>query len=273
VKKVKKISTLVGILGLSIGLAACGSNNEEISDQKQDKSETEQKANQETQQSTDTTTNGIATNDFYEPFKGKIEHVHGLGYSGNQNAIFLASHDGLKVYENGQWYKTISENHDYMGFSAVEEGFYTSGHPEEGSDLANPFGIKKSFDNGRTLKTLTLEGETDFHAMGVGYKNKAIFVMNAQKNSLMGGGEFYMSEDEAKTWKKTAAKGLEEEIFSIAVHPSNPDIIAAAGSKGIYLSKDKGETFQLITKELQGTMVFMTEDTLWYGGFNRQASN
>ncbi|MEW9669778.1 F510_1955 family glycosylhydrolase [Ammoniphilus sp. 3BR4] len=269
----KKIIIMLGALGLTVALAACSQNNtDKMPEQnnQQEKAEPMPKSNQEEDVS-DTEKGGIASDSFYEPFAGKIDHVHGLGYVGNQNAVFLATHDGLKAYENGKWYKTIEENHDYMGFNAINEGFYASGHPEPGSNLINPFGIKKSLDNGRSLEALALEGETDFHAMGVGYDSKVIYVMNPEKNSLMSGGQFYMSEDDAKTWKKTAAKGLGKDIFSIAVHPKNSDILAVAGKEGIYLSKDKGETFHLMTKGLQGTSVFMTEDTLWYGGYNGQA--
>lgn len=267
----KKVVILIGILGLTLGLAACNQNNADKDPA--DKGEgTKTEQNSAASNQPEKTGNGnLAANDFFEPFKGEIEHIHGLGYAGNQNALFFAAHDGLKVYENGKWYKTKKENNDYMGFNAVKGGFYASGHPGEDSKLPNPFGIKRSFDNGQTLETLVLEGETDFHAMGVGFNNEVIYVMNPEKNSIMDTGKFYRSEDQAKTWKQTSAKGLNDEILSIAVHPSNPDIMAAAGKEGIYLSKDKGESFELITKGMQGTAVFFTEDSLWYGGYNGQA--
>ncbi|MFP3442760.1 hypothetical protein R0K18_33995, partial [Pantoea sp. SIMBA_133] len=81
---------------------------------------------------------------------------------------------GLKFYKDGKWMETTGQNNDYMGFTAVDEGFYTSGHPGKDSDLPNPLGLKKSTDGGRSLENLGFEGESDFHTIGVGYENHAI---------------------------------------------------------------------------------------------------
>jgi Sortilin, neurotensin receptor 3, len=269
----KKFFLFLAVLGLALSLTACSQNNENKSEkQNETTSRTEQEQSKtEMTGETEESKENIASNHFFTPFDGKLEHIHGLGYAGNKNAVFFAAHDGIKVYENGKWYQTKKEHNDYMGFNAVHNGFYTSGHPGEDSKLPNPLGIKRSFDNGKTLETVALEGEVDFHAMGVGYENHVIYVLSPHKNSLMDANELYVSEDEAKTWKEVRAKGLGEEIFSIAVHPSNPDIVAIAGKEGIYLSKDKGDNFDLITKGMQGTSVFLTEDHLWYGGYNDAA--
>lgn len=262
----KRFFLISGVLGLTLGLTACAQDNKKDVENNNVAEKTEAKP--ETGQNVTKTEGTFASNSFFEPFDGKLDHIHGLGYAGNQNAPFFASHDGIKVFEDGKWYKTKKENNDYMGFNATENGFYASGHPGEDSKLPNPFGIKRSVDNGQTIENLALEGETDFHAMGVGFEKNVIVAMNPNKNSLMEANKFYVSEDEAKTWKELSAKGLEQEIVSIAVHPNNPEILAAAGKKGIYLSKDKGKSFELITKGMQGTAVFFTEDALWYGAYN-----
>jgi hypothetical protein len=264
-----KLFNLLSIGLLTFGLAACSPNNNTEQEEIQKK-----ETNQPKQESENTQTPSesvFASNEFFTSFDGKIDHIHGLGYAGNQNAVFFAAHDGLKVYENGQWFKTKKENNDYMGFNAVKSGFYSSGHPGADSNLPNPIGIKKSQDNGKTLENLGLEGEIDFHAMGVGYENNVIFVMNPQKSSIMNPNKYYISEDDAKTWKEVSAKGIQDEIMSIAVHPTNPEFIAIVGKAGIYLSKNKGESFELITEGLQGTAVFFTEDNLYYGAYNGDA--
>ena len=175
----KQFFFIIGVLVITLALTACGQDNEEDLEDKNIVDETETKP--ETGQSSKTEQvpkkdGAVASNSFFEPFDGKIEHIHGLGYAGNQNAPFFASHDGIKVFEDGKWYKTKEENNDYMGFNATKNGFYASGHPGEDSELPNPFGIKRSFDNGQTLENLALEGETDFHAMGVGFEKNVIFV-------------------------------------------------------------------------------------------------
>lgn len=106
--------------------------------------------------------------------KVTMEHVHGLGFSSDGKQIILPAHNGLVSYSEGKWQNLDAPKHDYMGFHAVDHGFYSSGHPEPGSKLKNPLGIVKSSDFGKTLTILGLEGESDFHAMAVGYKNHAI---------------------------------------------------------------------------------------------------
>ncbi|WP_289432477.1 beta propeller repeat protein [Cytobacillus kochii] len=108
--------------------------------------------------------------------------------------------------------------------------------------------------------------------MGVGYDNKTIFVMSPHKNSLMEANKFYVSEEGAKTWNEVAAEGLDDELLSVAVHPVDGNYIAAVGQKGIYLSDDMGESFELITNGMQGTSAFFTKDALIYGIFDGNAS-
>jgi hypothetical protein len=263
----KKFLFALGLLTMILALAACDQDTQSTQEQ-QKTSEQPQKEKAGEGTSTNSNQGNIASNSFFKPFEGKIDHVHGVGYVGNQNVPFFAAHDGLKVYENGKWYQTKKENNDYMGFNTTEKGFYSSGHPGADSKLPNPIGIKSSTDYGQTLNNITLEGETDFHSMGVGYSNNVIFVWNPEKNSLMKAGKYYRSDDGGETWKQVQAKGLNDKIMGLAVHPTDANVIAAAGEKGIYLSKDKGETFERIADNMQGTAVFFSKESLWYGGFN-----
>lgn len=208
---------------------------------------------------------------FEVPFDGSIEHVHGMGYAGDDNGLYFASHTGLKIYRDGEWYQTSRNNNDYMGFNAVDEGFYTSGHPGEGSDLPNPLGIQRSFDGGETLETLNFEGETDFHAMTVGYSSHDIFVMNPAKNSELEAG-FYMSTDSGESWESVSASGLDGEIFALAIHPSNSNHVAVATKNGVYISNDRGKNFQIIIKKAQGTAVFFNDENLYYASYNTTPS-
>ncbi|MDQ1004059.1 hypothetical protein QFZ28_004459 [Neobacillus niacini] len=260
----KKILSTIGQMIIIFSLAACSQEAKETpatTPEKQSQNGGDSAVNNDEK-------GAISSNSFFEPFKGNIDHIHGIGYAGNQNAVFFAAHDGLKIYEFGKWYKTKKENNDYMGFNATEQGFYSSGHPGVDSKLPNPIGIKKSTDSGETIEDIALEGETDFHVMGVGYRNNAIFVLNPEKNSLMESNKFYRSEDGGETWSEANVNGLKDEILSVALHPDNAAIVAAAGKNGIYLSKNKGESFELITKKMQGTSVFFIEDSLWYGSYS-----
>jgi len=202
--------------------------------------------------------------DFEADFDGKIEHIHGMGYAGQADGLYFATHGGLKVFRDGEWYETTRNYNDYMGFNAVDAGFYTSGHPGGDSDIPNPFGIQRSFDGGRTLKHIKFEGETDYHAMAVGYNSHDIFLLNPESNSELGQG-FYRSTDEGESWKQMKAEGLKGGVLYLALHPSNSNFVAAATSTGIYLSEDGGNEFKVLTDTNQtSTAVYFYEDDLYY---------
>ena len=261
----RKTTLLILSLSMSVSLVACsGVENEQVNQTENIKSDIEK----DTENIVNDSSTTIGMHEFYEEHKGKLEHIHGLGYAGNQNAIFFAAHDGLKVYEKGNWYKTKEQNSDYMGFNAVDKGFYTSGHPGPGVNLPNPIGLKKSFDNGQTLENLGLEGESDFHAMGVGYENHTVYVLNGEKNSKMDTG-LYVTNDDGASWSEIKASNLGENIFSISVHPTNNKLVAVAGEKGVFLSEDGGQSFNLITSNVQGTSTYFAEDFLFYGAYDK----
>jgi hypothetical protein len=274
VKVVRKILKALSLLVIAGYLTACGDSEEnnnlasELVDSQEETTEKEPNQAAEETEKQSPQSNPIEQHPNFEPFDGKIDHIHGLGYAGNQNAIFFATHDGIKVYTNESWLKTKTENNDYMGFNAVEQGFFTSGHPGKDSELPNPFGVINSFDNGETLESLGLLGETDFHLLGVGYQSNVIYALPPNNNSKMKAGELYVSEDLAKTWERVEAENLGENLFLIAAHPTNPSLVAIAGEQGIYFSKDKGQSFELITKGMQGTSVFFDQENLWFGGFD-----
>ena len=258
---------MIGTIIIALFLSACG--NKSLNEKSLQEKEQENTQDTTINQTNDTDQElFFSSHDFFEDFDGKLDHIHGLGYAGNQNAIFFAAHDGLKVYENGKWFKTKKENNDYMGFNAVDKGFYTSGHPGRDSNLPNPLGLKRSLDFGQTLENLGLEGESDFHAMGVGYENHTVYVFNEHKNSKMGTG-LYVTRDNGNTWAKIQAKNLGEDIFSIAVHPKKDELVAVAGKDGVFLSKDGGENFGKLNDK-QGTSVFFSENALWYGAYDKE---
>lgn len=196
----------------------------------------------------------VTNNPFFQEKKeGKIEHLHGIGYAGNQNAIYFATHEGLLVYQNNKWYETISNKHDYMGFSATDDGFYSSGHPEEGSSLGNPLGLVKSFDNGQTLMNLGFYKESDFHYMTVGYKSHTIYVVNQEENKTLGQGVFY-SKDDGKTWSPSQLNGLPQTAAgTIAAHPTDENMVGISTSEGIFVSRDNGNTFERFTRKINTT--------------------
>lgn len=175
----------------------------------------------------------------------QLQHVHGLGFTVDGTQLFVPAHDGFRVYSNGTWQVPDTPKHDYMGYVATDDGFYSSGHPASGSSLPNPLGLVKSKDGGKSLTTLGFQGEIDFHGMGVGFKTHAIYVMNPVPTAKLKAGMHY-SLDDGKTWKPSAAQGLTAEPIQIAVHPTKSNVVAVASEGGLFLSTDHGNSFERV---------------------------
>ncbi|MCM3574369.1 hypothetical protein M3172_14330 [Mesobacillus subterraneus] len=174
----------------------------------------------------------------------KIEHIHGIGYPGNDEGLYVASHHGLKIFKNGEWLETTDENHDYMGFQAVEDGFFASGHPAEGSDLKNPLGLVKSTDSGKTLDKIAFYGESDFHFLSASYQDKVLYLINEEPNPDLERG-IYVSKDRGGTWEPVELNGLEaQSLGMMAVHPENGGTLAMATREGVFVSDDYGATMK-----------------------------
>jgi hypothetical protein len=183
-------------------------------------------------------------------------HIHGLGYTNDGKQIFVPAHDGLKVFDGHTWkdYNKIEKN-DFMGFSAVKNGFYSSGHPSPDSKLANPLGIVKNTNYGPELKILDLYKEMDFHAMTAGYETNEIYVFNTMKNSKMSDTGLYYTTDETKSWHKSELNGLSGQATSIAAHATEKGVVAIGTDNGVYLSKDYGNNFELILPDINVTTI------------------
>jgi len=188
-----------------------------------------------------------------------LPHVHGLTYSADGKRLIVAVHDGLVAYGAGKWSKDPGPRHDYMGFSATRDRFYSSGHPAPGSELTNPLGLIMSADGGRTWHKRGLEGETDFHVLGTSYETNAVYAYTPAPNSRMKRPGLYYTLNDGFAWKPAKAEGLGGPIHAVAVHPSKPQIIAVATKEGIYLSSDYGERFDRIVPG-QGLAVFFDLD-------------
>ncbi|MDC6155937.1 VPS10, VPS10 domain protein [Bacillus albus] len=215
------------------------------------------------------TVNTSPQNFYKETTSGKIEHIHGIGYAGNMPGVSIATHSGIKVYQNGKWFETKTELHDYMGFQATKNGFFASGHPEPGANLKNPLGLMKSSDGGNTLEKLAFYGESDFHNLAVGYNTEAIYLYNERPNSKLQQG-FYFSTNNGQDWKNSKLKGLSSTIHAFSVHPDQANVVAVSTKDGVYLSTDYGNTFELFSTSLESTAVTLSNEEVIYAPINKQ---
>jgi hypothetical protein len=194
----------------------------------------------------------------------QIEHIQGIGYPGNDTGLYLSSSDGLKLFKDGSWHETSTHNHDYMGFQAIKDGYIASGHPDKDSDLKDPLGIVKSTDKGASFKDLVFYGESTFPFLSAGYNTGMIYVINQEENTKLDPG-VYRTEDEGQTWEPVSLKGLKADTLGmIAAHPDDADIMAMSTRSGIFFSRDKGETVELVSEPIMATALAFTEDSLYY---------
>lgn len=203
-----------------------------------------------------------------------LRHVHGLGYSPDGTLLMIPSHYGIAVYSAGRWSKGRAPEHDYMGFAVTRDFIITSGHPARGSALPDPLGLIRSRDGGRSWTKLGFEGEAEFHVVGAGYANNALYVYSPTPNSRMPRPGIYRMIGEAPDWRSAGGHGLGGELHTLAVHPTQAETVAAATTAGLFLSRDAGDEFEPIMADAHATAAHFTleGDRLWYGAFDGRPS-
>ncbi len=189
-----------------------------------------------------------------------LTHVHGLAYSADGKELIVPSHHGLAVYRDGKWSKAPGPAHDYMGYSASRNRLYSSGHPAPGSGFVNPFGVIRSGDGGKSWQKLGLEGETDFHLLATGYETNAVYVYNPAPNSRMKKPGLYYTVNDGFVWNRARAGGFSDQPTSLAVHPTDPKVVAIGSKGGLYLSTDSGDSFRAMAAGEQVLAAFFDLD-------------
>ena len=186
-----------------------------------------------------------------------LEHIHSVAFY--DGTPLIATHHGLKVFHDRRWEQTDSPEHDYMGFSLTEEGFYASGHPDHNTSIKDPMGIMWSEDMGRTLIPVAYYGELDFHWLTAGYNTDSIFAYTSDSTDTILPG-FYYSTDKGVTWQKSALQGVSGKLFSFLAHPQIGGAVFMTTNEGVFLSFDNGNNFFTILKTPESGALSVSSD-------------
>lgn len=194
----------------------------------------------------------------------KVNNIQGLGYPGNDNALYVAEDKGLKMFNGSNWFETTANLHNYNGFQAVETGFLASGQPQKGSGLKNPLGVVKSIDKGKTLSHIAFYGQNNFPFISSNFPGNVIYVLNEQQGKDLNYGVNY-SEDGGKTWENSSLKDFKSDSMGmIAVHPQNGNMIAMATRGGVFYSENNGNTMKVVAGPFMVTAVSFLGNTILY---------
>jgi photosystem II stability/assembly factor-like uncharacterized protein len=185
-------------------------------------------------------------------------HVHGLGVDPADGTVYVATHHGLFRQSAGRLDPVGASKRDLMGFTvAGPKTFLSSGHPAPGESTPNPLGMVESRDGGNTWTTLSLSGESDFHAL------------DAVGATVYGyDGAVKASTDGGHTWQTRGSP----RIADLAVNPGDPNTVAATTEAGVVLSLDGGRTFGaaqgpvvvFVAWSAQGTLYGLAPDSTVY---------
>ncbi len=177
-----------------------------------------------------------------------ITHGHGLAMDPNDSSkLYIATHHGLLLLENDKdLYQVGTATDDYMGFSPhPTDGkvFFSSGHPAAGGNI----GFQKSEDGALSWHKVSngLGGPVDFHAMTVSLANHNLVYGSYH-------GAVQRSMDQGKTWEKFPVNFV---IVNFAADPSDENIIYAASPQGLFVSKDKAQTWTELLDPAKGGFI------------------
>lgn len=184
-----------------------------------------------------------------------FRHLHGLAVDPYDPArLYVATHDGLWIWREPEgWQGRVGPRIDLMGFNvgAAPGELFSSGHPGPGTPLANPVGLIRSRDGGRTWETVSLAGEVDFHALAVG---PSVPGRGTEAHRVYGffygDGLFYRSDDGGRTWARQRVDVLAgpdgRGPLQLVAHPDDPDVLLAAGGQGLLRSTDGGRSSEVL---------------------------
>ena len=202
----------------------------------------------------------------------RIAHIHGL-YFGTDGTLHIPSHHGIVRFADDHWTKLQGPAFDLAGFAAGRDVLYGSGHREAGFKDTGPIGLSKSTDGGRTWSSKAMPEGADFHTIATGYLSGSLYLLNESSNAHFPQPGIYGISAKGGPWRRAAMQGLAGDVQAIAVHPSEPGTIVVGTASGLYLSRDGGDKFVLISgmRRVFAASFDRSGDAVWFGTYDHAA--
>jgi photosystem II stability/assembly factor-like uncharacterized protein len=157
-------------------------------------------------------------------------HVHGVAFHPAEEALLLATHEGLVEVSDGGELTAVGPVIDLMGFAVAGDRYLASGHPGLRVDLPQPVGLIESTDGGQTWAALSRQGQSDFHALTV------------SDVGVLGWDGSLLRSPDGLTWEQL---NIPAEPHTLA---SNPDgsVVLATTQQGLLRSTDAGASWAAV---------------------------
>ena len=192
-----------------------------------------------------------------------LEHIHGLGVHPRDDTLYIATHFGLFTAASGKTkVERVGESRqDIMGFSVADaDRFIGSGHPEpDDTELPPNLGLIESTDGGNTWRQVSLLGDADFHVLES--DGERVYGFDGTQARLM------VSDDGGRNWDQRVPPAP---MFDLAIDPDDRDHVVAATEAGFFESKDAGEDWKPLSRELAGLLAWPSAKQLYLVDGNGQ---
>lgn len=185
----------------------------------------------------------------------EITHGHGLAVDvAYPDNVYIATHHGLLLLKNDkELYRVGDKKDDYMGFSPHPTNpkiFFSSGHPETGGNI----GFQKSEDGGFTWNKVSdgVNGPVDFHAMAVSPANPDL-IYGWYRGALQ------RTTDGGENWEVVNSTNFV--IVGLVASPKDENIVYAASPQGLFVSKNKGASWDRILEGFVSVIAVDSHDS------------
>jgi BNR/Asp-box repeat len=127
-----------------------------------------------------------------------------------------------------------------------------SGHPSSDSSLPPALGLIASDDEGRTWRSVSELGSSDFHVIETSGRRVAA--------AQYGEAGILVSDDDGRTWQGRSAP---ETVVDLAVDPRDSERWVVTTASGVAASTDTGKTWRPVDVVPNGRLAWSLDGTAW----------